>query len=416
LLKIWILNAVALKPNETGITRHYDLSKHMADKGHDITIFASSFLVYLFKWRDPKKKNYSENVNGVLFEWVWTLPYNGNGPKRLLNMMSYMLTAVKRGMQKKEKPDVIVGSSVHLFACLAAYILSKLKGSTFIVEIRDLWPKTLIDFGAFSKNHPVALLFGWIEKFVYKKSEKIIVTLPGAYKYITSLGIPKDKIVYIPNGIDLDKIQELENEASLEPTLDKIRENYTNIAMYLGSHGVANSLETIVNAASEFTRKDTAFVFVGEGPEKGNLKEQAQTLGLENVFFLDGIPKREVLSTLNLADVLMVSMLDTNLYQYGISLNKLNDYLLAGKPIIFSGRVFNDIVANAEAGITVTPESPEEFAKGLDSLLNLTSEEKQAIKLNGYRYLDEHHNIEKLSDQFLSVCKQNHFKNKENAQ
>ncbi|MGG1630938.1 glycosyltransferase family 4 protein [Rossellomorea sp. NRS-1567] len=415
-MKIWMLNAVALKPNETGITRHYDLSKHMVDKGHEVTIFASSFIVYLFKWRDNKKKNYSENVNGVLFEWVWTLPYKGNGPKRLLNMMSYMLTAVARGLKKKDKPDVIVGSSVHLFACLAAYVLSKVKGATFIVEIRDLWPKTLIDFGAISKNHPLALLFGWIEKFVYKKSKKIIVTLPGAYKYITTLGIPEDKIVYIPNGIEMDKIHELENKASLEPTLQTIREQYPKIAMYLGSHGVANSLETIVNAANRLSREDTAFVFVGEGPEKKNLKVKAEELGLKNVFFLDGIPKREVLSTLNLADVLMVSMLDTNLYQYGISLNKLNDYLLSGKPIIFSGRVFNDIVADAQAGITVTPESPEEFAKGMEYLLNLTSEEKEKIRTNGYRYLDEHHNIEKLSSQFLSVCKNNHFENKENAQ
>ncbi|CAN7176855.1 glycosyltransferase family 4 protein [Rossellomorea sp. LjRoot5] len=415
-MKIWMLNAVALKPNETGITRHYDLSKHMVDKGHEVTIFASSFIVYLFKWRDPRKKNYSENVNGVDFEWVWTLPYKGNGPKRLLNMMSYMLTAVARGLKKKDKPDVIVGSSVHLFACLAGYVLSKVKGATFIVEIRDLWPKTLIDFGAISKNHPLALLFGWIEKFVYKKSKKIIVTLPGAYKYITTLGIPEEKIVYIPNGIDMDKIHELENKASLEPVLQTIREDYPKIAMYLGSHGVANSLDTIVEAAGRLSREDTAFVFVGEGPEKKNLRAKAEELGLKNVFFLDGIPKREVISTLNLADVLMVSMLDTNLYQYGISLNKLNDYLLSGKPIIFSGRVFNDIVGNAQAGLTVTPESPEKFANGLENLLNLTSEEKEKIKRNGYRYLDEHHNIEKLSNQFLSVCMNNHYENKENAQ
>jgi glycosyltransferase involved in cell wall biosynthesis len=330
------------------------------------------------------------------------LPYKGNGPRRILNMISYLFTATYRGWKKKEKPDVIVGSSVHLFACLAGYILSKIKRSHYVVEIRDLWPRTLIEFGAMSEYHPVAVMFGIIEKFVYKKAEKIIVTLPGAYKYITSLGVPMEKIEYIPNGIDLSKVKEFENKSSLEEDILKIREKYKNIVMYVGSHGIANSLDTILDSSDYLQRQDTAYIFVGEGPEKPALMKKASKK--ENVFFFNAIPKQEVLSTLRLADVLAVSMLDTPLYRFGISLNKLNDYLLSGKPILFAGKVYNNIVEMAKAGITVAPENPREFAEGLDKLLNLTEEEKNSIQRNGFAYLKENHDMEMLSNKFLHIC------------
>ncbi|MBD1383000.1 glycosyltransferase family 4 protein [Metabacillus arenae] len=411
-MKIWILNHVALKPTDIGITRHYDLSKYMIKNGHEVTIFASSFLAYLFKWRDPAKKNYSEDVNGVTFEWVWTLPYKGNGVKRVFNMLSYFFTSLWRGFRKKEKPDVVVGSSVHLFACLAGYFLSRIKKATYIVEIRDLWPKTLIDFGAISKRHPAAIMFGMIERFVYKKADRIIVTLPGAPGYIESLGNDPNKIYYIPNGIDIDKIEELNNRSTLENEISNIKRKHKKIAMYVGSHGIANSLYTIVESAKYMNASDMAYVFVGDGPERENLINAAKEY--ENVYFFEGVPKDEVLATLSIADVVMVSMLDTALYKYGISLNKLNDYLLVGKPILFAGNVSNNIVDLAKAGQTVPPENPSLFAEGLISLLNLTDEEKSAIKESSFEYLQENHNIEKLSDKFVSVCSLQKFVEKGN--
>lgn len=405
-MKLWILNHVALKPNESGITRHYDLSNEIVKMGHQVTIFASSFNVFRFQWRNPRKKNYQENVNGVIFEWLWSLPYFGNGPKRFLNWISYFFLAIFRGLKKrKEKPDVIVGSSVHLFACLAAYFLSKLLKARYVVEIRDLWPRTLIDFGVLSERHPLSILLGIIEKFVYKKAEKIIVTLPGAEDYIASLGIERNKIYYIPNGIHMSRIEGLANQPSLEGEINKIRENHEKVAMYVGSHGHANALETIIESAKYLDSKQVALVFIGEGAEKSSLKKLAEPYS--NIYFFESIPKEEVLSTLNLADILMVSMLNTSLYKYGISLNKLNDYLLAGKPVIFAGNVLNNIIEASGAGVTVQPEDPMGFAEGIEILLHLSQEDVQQIKDKAFQYVNEHHNIEKLAEKFLNVCSSN---------
>ncbi|OCA88271.1 glycosyltransferase WbuB [Bacillus sp. FJAT-27225] len=402
-MKIWILNHAALKPGESGITRHYDLASVMVEKGHEVTIFASSFIPYFFKWRNPAKKNYNENVNGVLFEWLWTMPYKGNSPMRLLNMISYFFMSIYRGLQKrKEKPDVIVGSSVHLFACLAGYYLSRFLKTRYIVEIRDLWPRTLIDFGAITERHPLAILFGAIEKFVYKKADQIIVTLPGAADYIEGCGVDRTKIVYIPNGVHMSRLDEFTIESSLSDEFEAIKSKHKRIAVYVGAHGTANALETVIASADYLNPDKVAMVFIGEGPEKQKLIDRAKPYS--NVYFFNSIPKEEVLSTLRLADILMVSMLDTPLYKYGISLNKLNDYLLAGKPAIFAGNVLNNIIENAKAGITVPPENPEKFAEGIKQLLQLNQDEIDSIKVSSFEYVNKHHNIEKLAEEFLKAC------------
>ncbi|MGC4377994.1 glycosyltransferase family 4 protein [Fictibacillus sp. Mic-4] len=404
-MKIWILNHVALKPTDTGITRHYDLAHELVKKGHQIRIFASSFLAYQFKWRNEEKKNYSENVNGVQFEWMWTLPYKGNGIKRVLNMISYFFMTLYRGMKVKEAPDVIVGSSVHLFACLAAYFLSKWKKAVYVVEIRDLWPRTLVDLGSMSKRHPAVLMFGAIEKFVYKRAERIIVTLPGAIDYISQFGVDKNIIHFVPNGIKLERILEKHREPSLRGELDEIKRKHGKIAMYIGAHGIANSLETAVNSAKWTDPEEVAYVFIGDGPDKPNLMRLAENV--PNVYFFGGIPKHEVMATLNLADVLIVSMLNTPLYKYGISLNKLNDYLLIGKPILFAGNVANNIVENAGAGLTVVPEDERAFAEGLKKLLQLSNDEKLKIASNSFRYVTDHHDMKKLAERFLTICSLN---------
>jgi glycosyltransferase involved in cell wall biosynthesis len=404
-LKIWILNAVALKPNESGITRHYDLAQGMKKKGHDIRIFASSFLVYHFKWRDPSRKNYAENVNGVWFEWLWNLPYKGNGVKRVFNMISYFIMVLFRGLFSKEKPDVVVGSSVHLFACLAGYFLARWKKAAYIVELRDLWPRTLIDFGAMSEKHPAAIMFGAIEKFVYKKADRIIVTLPGAVDYIESFGVKRENIYVIANGIDLERRYEIDYGTPITAELEKIRKKHKKIAMYVGAHGMANALHTVVDTAKEMDPEQVGFVFVGDGPEKEILQKASE--GYDHIYFFEPVAKKEVMATLNEADVLIVSMLNTKLYRFGISLNKLNDYLLSGKPILFAGNVYNNIVEMANAGVTVEPENIEAMKNGLNNLLSLTVEEREEIKESSFKYVSAHHDIEKLAGKFIEACQIN---------
>ena len=205
-MNIWILNHYAITPDLPGGTRHFDFGKELAKRGHKVTIFASSFRHSLFK--ETKlygNSNYAIDKisDGFRFVWVKTVPYKVNNWKRVLNMLSYSWRVYETAkFLSLERPDVIVGSSVHLFAVLTAYLLSLHFRAHFIMEVRDLWPQTLVNMGI-SKWHPFVVSLSFLEKFLYRRARKIITLLPKAHKYIESLAISTEKVVWISNGVDL---------------------------------------------------------------------------------------------------------------------------------------------------------------------------------------------------------------------
>jgi len=400
---IWILNQYALKPTDSGGTRHYEFSREFRRRGHQVRIFASSFLHYKFCWRG-ERKNYEEDVHGIRYTWLWTLPYRGNGLKRMLNMASFFFMVLFKGLLHKEKPDVIIGSSVHPFTCVAAYYLSRWKKAVYLVEIRDLWPQVLIDFGVIGKDSLPARFLRAVERFIYKRADQIVVLQPGNVDYIAGLGIPRHKVHVIPQGISMATKETVGQPAALREKLLAIRQKHGKIAMYMGAHGFANALELLVESAAYLDPSEAALVFIGEGPEKERLQQLAA--GMDHVYFFSSIPKQEVYATLYLADVLLVSFARTE-KKFGISPNKLNDYLLIGKPVLFSGTVQDDIVTAAGAGETIETDDRETYAAALKRLLALDEEQRAEIERSSYRYVEQHHNIEHLAERFLQLCQRN---------
>ena len=182
---IWILNHYAVPPYMPGGTRHYDLSQELIKKDYEVTIFSSGFS-YVKKnyFKLFKEKPYIvENYGKLKFVWLKTASYKKNNYKRTINMISY-LTRMLKSARNFSKPDVIIGSSVHPLAVVAAWWLSKKYKAKFIFEVRDLWPQTPIDMNIINVSSITAkLLYRW-EKFMYKKADKIIILLPNAKKYI----------------------------------------------------------------------------------------------------------------------------------------------------------------------------------------------------------------------------------------
>ncbi len=204
-MNVWILNHSAVTPDLPGGTRHFDIGKEFVEKEHNVVIFASDYHYSLRKYIKTKKANIfkKEYIGSIEFYWIRTFPYSKNNWRRVVNMLSYFFKTIYVGIKIKQKPEVIVGSSVHLLAVLAAYIIAKIKRSKFIFEVRDLWPQTLIDLGNYNKNNLFIIFMRQLEKYLYIKAKKIITLLPKASEYITKLGIPDEKIVWIPNGVDL---------------------------------------------------------------------------------------------------------------------------------------------------------------------------------------------------------------------
>lgn len=399
---VWILNHYAISPDMSGGTRHYDLGKELVRRGHKVTIFASGFSHNTKKYMKvhPKERYKIENYNGVRFVWLNTTLYYGNDWRRILNMISYgvRVLSVCRGI---EKPDVIIGSSVHPFAVLAAWWLARRYKTRFIFEVRDLWPQTAVEIGLIkSTGIPARILYAW-EKFMYKKAEKIIVLLPNAKEYIEKCGIDPQKIVWIPNGVDLeefDKSVHFDSSLKTAKVFEKYKDKFK--VVYAGAHGSANGLEVVINAAYLLFEKseNIHFFLIGDGPEKKKLIKKAQERAVDNITFLDSVPKSQVPAILQRSDLLMFCLRNLDIYKYGISLNKMYDYFASGKPVIMSGDAINNIIQEAKAGINVEPENPEALAKGILKIKNMTLEERQKLGANGRTYVEKYHNARALAD------------------
>jgi len=399
---IWIFNHYAITPDLPGGTRHFDFGKELVKRGYKVTIFASSFHHSLLKETKEYKKDkfIVEEYDGVRFVWLKTFPYSGNDWRRVINMLSYSIRAYKVVRKLNiEKPDIIIGSSVHLFTVFTVYLLSKKYKTPFIMEVRDLWPQTLIDMGM-SKWHPFVILLGIIEKFLYRRADKIITLLPKANEYIEKLDVPKDKIVWIPNGVDLERFN-FNEDNNLK--LDKS----SFVITYAGAIGRANNLDVLVEAA-EILKKDypeIKFLLVGDGPEKERLVMIVKEKNLNNIEFNRIVPKNEVAKILYKSDALILLLRNAPFYKYGISLNKLFDYLASGKPIIFSSNSINNPVEEAKAGITVPPDDPKKLAEAIIVLYKMPEEKIVEMGINGRSYVEKYYSINILVDKLESVIR-----------
>ncbi len=380
-----------------GGTRHYDFAKVLVKRGHKATVIASSF--HYSKYKEMRiygdKEYLQESYNGVDFVWIKTPPYFGNGVSRVKSMLSYTHKVLKYlPALNLEKPDIIIGSSVHLFAVLAAYRLSKHYHTPFVMEVRDLWPQTLIDMGI-SKWHPFILLLGWLERYLYRKADTIITTLPYAHNYIANY-VPREKITWISNGVDLSTIPYIPKEKSDTLTIT-----------YAGSIGIANNMELLIEAAKKLRAHSNIFFrIIGDGAEKERLRDLAARHSLSNVSIEASVPKTEVPQILTKSDILFLSLKDSPLYRYGISLNKLFDYMAAGRVIIFAGNSQNNPVKDAGAGFTIEPDDSEALANTILKIETLSEEQRQEMGAKIRKYAEENYSIEILIDRLEKILKE----------
>lgn len=393
-MNIWIFNHHALTPRMGGGTRHYDFARELIRRGHSVTLIASSF--HYAKYKEMKEyadqEYLQENIDGVDFIWIKTPPYFGNGVARVKNMLSYTYKVLRIiPTLHLQQPDIIIGSSVHLFAVYAAYRLSKRYHTPFIMEVRDIWPQTLIDMGV-SKWHPFIFLLGRLEKYLYKKANRIITTLPYAHEHIGKL-VPQEKVVWVSNGVDIANIPYIEKQPG---------EKF--VISYTGAIGIANNLKVFILAAELLReKKEICFRIVGEGAQKEALNAIIRQKKLENITLEAAVPKQEVGTILHSSDVLYLGLKDSPLYKYGMSMNKLYDYMAAGRVIVFATNVRNNPVKDANAGFTVLPDDAEALKNTLIKVYRMSQAERNRIGKQSRAYVKKYYTIEVLTDKLESV-------------
>jgi len=340
---------------------------------------------------DIEKLIFERIYDGVPFIFVNVPAYQGNSPARLKNMLSFSRQICYGSYFKCMTPyDVVIGSTPHPFAAWAAQRMAVRWGVPFIIEVRDLWPQTLINLGRISPKHPAIRLMARLEIHLYNHADKIVTLLPGAYEYIKSIGVDVGKVTWIPNGIDFSLFNQL------FPQME--HDKFT--VMYAGAHGLANGLEAIINCAEIINKNygnKIVFRLVGDGPKKEHLKKMVVEKQLTNVQFDDPVTKQKIPMILSQADAFVVVIRESPLYKYGISLNKIYDYLACARPVVIGVNAFNNPVEEAKAGTTVPPENPEALAKAVLELYDMTRADRERMGLNGRTYVEENHDFRKLA-------------------
>ena len=395
---IWIINQYCGSKFHGMNFRSWYFAKELKKKGYNPHIISASYSHLFYKLPVTKGKFTLEDVDGIPFTWVKVSKYKGSQSiGRVLVMIQFMLNLFFLPKKKLQNPDVIIVSSLSPLPIINAYLWSIKYKAKLIFEVRDIWPLSLIEIGGFSKLNPLVLFFGWFEKFAYKKADKVISLLPNAKPHMESRGMEKDKFVHIPNGFNLEemkKSKELDKSISNSIPKDKF------IVGYTGSLGASNAMEYLIEASNHLENNENIhFVIFGKGQHLEKLKNNAKN----NVSFFGQIDKSEIQSAISFFDVCYIGWHNHSLYRFGISPNKIFDYMYAGKPIIHSVNTSNDFVQIAEAGISIPTENPKEIANAVSEISKIENKKLKEWGKNGKKYVEENHTFSHLTELLIST-------------
>ncbi|EGG29030.1 Glycosyltransferase [Aequoribacter fuscus] len=396
---IWYYNHYAGSSRSPKDGRSYYLTKSLKKCGHSPVVISASFHhLHKEKSQIPQRDPVVYDIiDGVPFVWFKTPNYLGNGLKRILNMLTYSFRVWQHDLVEElglRSPDVIIISSVHPFHFFACLKWSKKYNAKLVFEVRDLWPLSLNLLLGLKKWHPLYILLALIERVGYRYSDLVISPLKNANLYMEAKGLRKNNFLYIPNGYINDF--EWSRNSSLDKQLKVIRAKYKRVVMHTGSMGVPNGLELFVTAANEMSSNSSvAFVLIGKGQLEENLKKMSDS---EHIYFFDAVPKREVLHLLSYSDACYCGSQNLpELYQYGVSPNKIFDYMLAKKAIVLAIDSPGNTVELSRGGICVKPDSITSMIHALKYICSITDAELQRFGEAGYNFLIKEHDFDKLA-------------------
>ncbi|GIV30022.1 MAG: glycosyltransferase WbuB [Bacteroidia bacterium] len=399
---IWIINEYAGSPYHGMEFRHYYLAKELIKLGYNVTIISASHS-HLFK-KLPKVKNTFtiQTIDGITYLWIKVPQYSSSySKKRVLKWFVYTLSLFFLPVKKLSKPDYIIVSPMQTMPFYPAYRWAKKFKSKIIFEVKDIWPLSIQELGGYSSRHPFIKILKYFEKMAIQKSDAIVSVLPNYDQYLKEQGFEKD-FYYIPNGVFLT---EEENKEALPLQIEQHLPANKFIVGYTGTIGIANALNYLLEAAALLQNNDDIFfLIIGEGGEKNHLMKKYAYLN--NVLFLPAIPKNQIPAMLEKIDVCYIGLENKNLFRYGVSPNKLFDYMLAEKPVVFSVFSPNNPVEKSQCGIVVAPANPVEIAEAVKYLYQLPEQERKKLGTKAKQYVMEHHTFPTFARQYQQIFAQ----------
>ena len=385
--------------DEPGGTRHHELARYFAEHGHRVTIIASPISYLTGKARHPRIPWVEKQTDGDLITILRAYAYpalHRSFVYRVINFFSFMVSSFLIGLRVKNI-DLVWGTSPPIFQGLTAWALAWLKHRPFLFEVRDLWPAFAVAVGVL-KNPLLIKLSEWLEAFLYRRANLVVVNSPGYIRYVQTRGARQVELV--PNGTDTTMFNP-EVSGSAFRQAHGLNDKF--ITLYAGAHGLSNDLGVLLEAAKRLrSRPDITFVLLGDGKDKPALLAHAASDGLENVLFLPPIPKVDMPSALAAADACIAILKPVEMYKTTYP-NKVFDYMASGKPVILAiDGVIREVIENAGAGIPVPPGNPEALAEAVLSLAD-DPELVHTMGCQARRYVESHFDRASLASKFMGI-------------
>ena len=414
-MNIWIVNHYAIPPRMGGLVRHYYFSKYLREKGHNVKIFTSSKIhntdINMIKDKSLYKEELMDNVE---YTFVRSKNYSGNGIDRIMNMadLPFKMWKAMKIFWKKEKPDVIYTSSPDLFVAFFALLFGKFHKVPVVVEVRDLWPESIVVYNRMSRKNPIIQILYQLEKWIYKKADRLIFTMEGGKDYICEKKWDKkidlQKVFHINNGIDLEEFEHNLNEFKVDDSELEDEANFK--VVYTGSIRMVNHLQTLIDVADILKKEgknNIRIIIYGEGTEREKLEKQCKDKKL-NVFFRGRVEKKYIPYIVSKANLNLINVKNSSLIKYGGSWNKLFEYMAGGKPILSNLPGNYDLIKEYNLGISETFANAQEYAKQIVKIAELNEKNYREMCDNAKRtsllfdYKKHTNDLEKIFIQLLN--------------
>ncbi|GAM33066.1 hypothetical protein P23_3609 [Acinetobacter calcoaceticus] len=384
-------------PKGSAGIRSYAMAQSLIRNGHQVTMVCGSFGAGQTGLTQPFNKGVRRGVVDGIDIIEFELPYSNSLSflKRILIFLSFAFKSIKVALT--EQYDIVFATTTPLTAGIPGIFAKWLRRKPFVFEVRDLWPELPKAMGVI-KNPIVLWMMSVLEWTSYHSADRLVGLSPGIVDGIIKRGIAPEKVASIPNGCDLDIFA-----SDHQPWRPEGVEEGDLMAIFTGTHGLANGLNAVLDVAVELKdrqRTDIKLVLVGDGMQKKALMERAEKLQLDNVVFHDPVNKAKLAGLMASADIGLQILANVPAFYYGTSPNKFFDYISAGLPVLnnYPGWLA-ELITKEQCGFAVPPENPKAFADALEQAADQREQLNQMGK-NGQQVAKEQFNRSILSQKF----------------
>ena len=402
-MHLLLIHQAFVTPNEPGGTRHFEFLRHMVKKGHQATVVTSNLSYLTGKSAGSSGRLFKEeNQEGIRIIRLYTIPtLHRSFVWRVVSFIGFMLLSTIAAFRVR-KIDLVMGTSPPIFQAVSALLASLRHRVPFLLEIRDLWPEFAIDMGVL-KNRILILLSRWLEKDLYRFSDRLLVNSPAYREYLLDYGVQPQKIFLIPNGVDTDLFNPSRDGENFRR---KFQLDGKFVVTYSGALGLANDIETLLKAAKYLNdRNDIRFLLIGDGKERSHLEKTAREMSLKNVTFTGTRSKEEIPEILCASDACLAILKNITMFKTTYP-NKVFDYMAAGRPTILAiDGVIRRVIEDSTGGIFVQPGDSKRLAEAVEYMAD-HRKEAESMGKSARSYVSKNFNRHNHSADFLNLTVQ----------